>query len=173
MNAATELCVEASWVLASGQAPRSQLLLDAARSMLVRRRDRKITADHRGEPIVLIDDDADIRDGISELLVDAGYEVLCFSSAVQALSHLRARPAARLVLLDLMMPEMCGWTFHRHLLEDSRLAEIPVIAISAAAEPPPAAVRLLAKPLQAEQLLAAVSEVVVERIAPETDYPAQ
>src|SRR5206468_8081081 len=86
------------------------------------------------ERILVVDDDADIRDSLADILSDAGYEVRCFANGAEALDHLRREGAAALIILDLMMPGMNGWTFCEEQHRDERLAAIPVIAMSAVAD---------------------------------------
>lgn len=119
----------------------------------------------RVEPIVVIDDDADIRDSLAELLVDEGYTVRCFANAAEALQHLRGDGRASLIILDLMMPGMNGWTFREEQAHDEKLAEIPVIAMSAVADleppwPPSRDATLLCKPVDVNVLLHRVAETV-------------
>ena len=116
------------------------------------------------DPILVVDDDADVRDSLAELLAEEGYEVRSFANAAEALEHLR-HDGASLIILDLMMPGMSGWAFREAQARDARLAEIPVIAISAVAdlEPPwprwPAAT-LMCKPVNLDQLLDRVAAQV-------------
>jgi CheY-like chemotaxis protein len=160
MSAAADFCESASWALARGDAPRSQLFLETAVSLMLRRQRERARSDTRPRPIIVIEDDADIRDAVCDLLLEAGYDVLCFSNGAEALDHLRVRPSAALVLLDLSMPVMDGWTFHRRCREDGRLARIPVIAISASSAAGPPAVRVLRKPVCIDDLLSAVFEAI-------------
>jgi CheY-like chemotaxis protein len=157
-SAATDLCAQATRARARGEAWRSEVLIEAAASLLVRRKYRRASVEDHPQPIIVVDDDPGIRESISELLIDSGYQVRCFPNGAEALDYLRRRPGAALVLLDLMMPVMSGWTFHEHLRRDRRLAEIPVIAISAGCERPPPSIRLLPKPVSVDDLLEAVSD---------------
>jgi CheY-like chemotaxis protein len=116
------------------------------------------------EPIVVIDDDEDIRDSLAELLADEGYTVRCFANGAEALEHLR-RDGASLIILDLMMPGMNGWTFREEQQHDRRLADIPVIAMSAVADlqppwPPSPDAVLMCKPVNVDALLDRVAESV-------------
>jgi CheY-like chemotaxis protein len=85
--------------------------------------------DHR-HSLLLVEDDAEIREPATALLEDTGYNVLNVSHGRQALAALRGgfRPCA--ILLDLAMPEMDGLEFRRHQLADSELAAIPVVVVS-------------------------------------------
>jgi CheY-like chemotaxis protein len=157
MSAATQLCENAAWSLAAGDASRSKTLMEAACCMVSRRRNPE-----RSGPIVVVEDDPCTREAVTALLLDEGYEVLGFANGAEALAYLKRRPFVALVLLDLMMPVMDGWTFHRAFMGDSTLAGIPVIAISASAESAPPSVRVLPKPLRLDDLISAVSEAVVD-----------
>jgi CheY-like chemotaxis protein len=58
--------------------------------------------------VLVVDDDASIRETLHELLADAGYVVNEARDGLQALDHLRKAPEPVIVLLDLMMPRMDG-----------------------------------------------------------------
>ncbi|MDB4945396.1 MAG: response regulator [Labilithrix sp.] len=86
-------------------------------------------------PILIIEDDDEIREILAEMLVDTGYEVDTARNGREGLERLRADLAApRLVLLDLMMPVMDGWQLRREMLADPELAAIPVVVLSGAAD---------------------------------------
>jgi CheY-like chemotaxis protein len=110
-------------------------------------------------PVVVVDDDVDLRETLGELLADEGYDARCFENGRAALDYLRAGGAPRLILLDLMMPEMDGWQFRREQLRDDRLARIPVVVMTAtrALESSPIdASEVLYKPIGIDDLLEAV-----------------
>ena len=58
--------------------------------------------------ILVVEDDADIRETLVALLVDEGYEVTEAKNGRAAIELVRARLPS-LVLVDLRMPEMSGW----------------------------------------------------------------
>jgi CheY-like chemotaxis protein len=63
-------------------------------------------------PVVLVvEDDASIREVVAEVLSDEGYSVHTAQDGREALRELEAGLEPRLVLLDLMMPVMDGWSF--------------------------------------------------------------
>jgi CheY-like chemotaxis protein len=107
-------------------------------------------------PILVVDDDADIRESLAEILTDEGYSVRTFANGAEALAHLRRIGGhAALIILDLMMPVMSGWTFREEQSHDERLASIPVIAISAVGDldPPSPETTTLCKPVNLDVLL--------------------
>lgn len=83
------------------------------------------------QPILVVDDDIDVRETLGEVLADAGYDARLFESGRAALEFLRDGGDPSLILLDMMMPEMSGWQFREEQLKDERLREIPVVVITA------------------------------------------
>jgi len=83
--------------------------------------------------VCVIDDDADIREVLSDVLTLEGYDVVVAGNGESALEHLRARKNGfQLILLDLMMPHMNGWEFRRKQLQDPALASVPVVLLTGA-----------------------------------------
>ena len=80
--------------------------------------------------VLIIDDEADIRDSLAEILVMEGYEVVTAENGREALA-IAAEVRPSLILLDLLMPEMDGWAFRAHQRRDPELATIPVVIMSA------------------------------------------
>ncbi|TMQ19694.1 MAG: response regulator [Deltaproteobacteria bacterium] len=74
-----------------------------------------------------MDDDADTRMAIAQLLEDAGYHALTASDGLEALEILRREPRLRpsLVLLDVMMPNMDGKQFREQQRLDAELGRSP------------------------------------------------
>ena len=82
--------------------------------------------------ILIIDDERGIRSALADLLEDEGYKVATVGSGREALDYLHHNPdSPSLILLDLLMPEMSGIEFRIHQQKEPRLAEIPVVVMSA------------------------------------------
>lgn len=80
--------------------------------------------------VLVIEDDPDIREMITEALECEGHEVVPACDGAEGLRVARELPP-KLILLDLMMPVMDGFTFRTNQRQDSKLARIPVVVVSA------------------------------------------
>jgi len=113
--------------------------------------------------ILIVDDDSDAGEAMSEALTSRGFEVSLAADGKRALAALRAAEnLPSLILLDLMMPVMNGWQFRRIQLEDERLAKVPVIIVTGAVSDASGVAQLhpfgfLKKPVVLANLLEAVS----------------
>jgi len=115
--------------------------------------------------VLLVDDDADIRETVAEALDDAGYHVQRAANGKQALDCLRTSPFPCIILLDLMMPVMDGYEFRATQRSEAALASIPVVVISAGggykeAAAAMGAVAALKKPFKLKDLFVAVEQSV-------------
>jgi CheY-like chemotaxis protein len=110
--------------------------------------------------VLVVEDDADIRETTVEALADHGYDVLSAGNGREALDTLRgASHLPCVILLDLMMPVMNGREFRREQVRDAAIAHIPVVVVSAFADAAKearqlGAVACLEKPLTLSALLA-------------------
>ena len=81
--------------------------------------------------ILVVEDDADIRESMTEVLAGEGYRVAAAADGEEALEHLRHRELPALILLDLLMPRLNGYDFRRAQLADSAWARIPTAILTA------------------------------------------
>jgi CheY-like chemotaxis protein len=81
--------------------------------------------------ILVIDDDNDTREIISEVLAAEGHEVRGAGDGLLALAELQHGGRPSLILLDMMMPRLDGEGFMRALRSDPGLADIPVVILTA------------------------------------------
>jgi CheY-like chemotaxis protein len=134
--------------------PIDQLLDEAKRRM----RPRGATSG----TILVIEDDDDICAALADILRVHGFDAAVAHDGKEAIEYLRsAEEAPRLIVLDLMLPVMDGWAFRAAQLEDPRLARIPVVVLSAAADLTRHAAELhvdefLNKPVDVPRLLHAI-----------------
>jgi signal transduction histidine kinase/DNA-binding response OmpR family regulator len=117
--------------------------------------------DEKRPKILVVDDDKDIRTVITEILDQSGYEVFTAASGQQGLD-LATQINPHLIILDLMMPGMDGWTVLTKLQHKSSLTDTPVIILSGASGLEMAmslgAAAVLSKPVDARQLTAEIAE---------------
>ena len=83
-------------------------------------------------PLVLVvEDDFDVRESITDILEHDGYDGRCAGDGREALDLLDAGPTPALILLDLMMAGMNGFQFRAEQRRRPELAAIPVVILSA------------------------------------------
>jgi CheY-like chemotaxis protein len=123
-------------------------------------------ATRRGE-ILLVEDRAEVRQGLAQLLEMHGFLVTEAADADRALRELTAQPDGfALILLDLLLDgAMSGIDFRRHQLANPRLASVPTIVITASEIAPNERARLrasgwLEKPFRFDALLEMVKRHV-------------
>jgi DNA-binding response OmpR family regulator len=115
-------------------------------------------------PILVVDDDPAILDLVSQVLAEEGYEVLTASSGRTAVDLAFAH-LPRLILLDLMMPEMNGWQVVGALKASSRTRALPILLLSARRDMDKTAAELgvtayLEKPFDLDELLSNVQRIL-------------
>ena len=118
-------------------------------------------------PLVLVvDDDAGLREFLRSNLEIEGYLVREAASAEEGLAALEDEPPD-LILLDVMMPQMNGWEMLRRVQEKHGVGSIPVIMFSgkvddadAAAAEERGASAFIGKPFDPEQLLASTRQLL-------------
>ena len=86
--------------------------------------------------ILVVEDDADLRDSLVQLLRLEGFQVEAAEHGEVALQRFRAGLRPRLVLLDMMMPVMNGLDLLRHLEWEGLRDEVPVVALTALTQLP-------------------------------------
>jgi len=84
--------------------------------------------------ILIVDDDKDVLRLMEFSLKKAGYEVTIASDGPQGL-EMASRAAPRLIIADIMMPEMTGYEFTRRVREMPGMENLPIIIYSARFQP--------------------------------------
>jgi len=116
--------------------------------------------------LLFVEDDVDIRETLTEILREEGWQVQSAGHGKEALALLRAgQPLPKVILLDLMMPVMNGWQFRAEQLADPDLGRLPVVIVSAAGNIEQTAAQLGAtafvrKPVVMDALLRAVGKAL-------------
>jgi len=108
-------------------------------------------------PVLVVEDDRDIRACVAEVLSAEGFRVLEAQNGRDGLTLLESeRPAV--VVLDLMMPVMSGWEFRLEQKCRPEVAGIPVIVMTAYSSTVDAD-RFLSKPFDVDELVEAVHQL--------------
>jgi len=84
----------------------------------------------RDRPVLVVDDDAEVRQLLRRMLESEGYAVVEAENGRVALERLRGETPS-LILLDLMMPEMDGFEFVAELRRHEGWRAIPIVVITA------------------------------------------
>lgn len=79
--------------------------------------------------ILIVEDNEDNQDLMRFLLERAGYEVTTVENAREGIDTAR-REMPDIILMDLSLPELDGWSAAREIRADSVLANIPLIAVT-------------------------------------------
>jgi CheY-like chemotaxis protein len=107
-------------------------------------------------PILVVDDDAEIRQLLATVLTLDGHPALTAGNGREALELARTHHP-RLIILDLMMPVMTGEAFRTAQMADASIRDIPVVVLSARHDAAEVASRMkaagyLSKPLDFDAL---------------------
>ena len=122
-----------------------------------------------GELVLVVDDEAAIREITKTSLECFGYNVILASDGMEAIAkYIQHQQQIKLVLLDMMMPNMDGLTTIQKL--ENIDPNVTVILMSGLAShemstsiPSPSVKKLLSKPYTANELLNAIHEVIIAR----------
>jgi two-component system chemotaxis response regulator CheY len=82
-------------------------------------------------PVLIVEDNIELQELMKHLLALRGFEVATTDDGFDALAYLRGGGQASVIVLDLNMPNMDGWTLRRTLQADARFAQIPIVVYSA------------------------------------------
>jgi two-component system, cell cycle response regulator DivK len=120
----------------------------------------------RPADVLIVEDNADGRTIYSSILEHAGYQVRVASDGDEALRILGATPP-RLVVLDIVLPVIDGWSVMEQMRDDAGLGAVPIICVTAQAfaEHRDRALalgcrRFLPKPLAPRRLLEEIEEIL-------------
>ena len=123
----------------------------------------------RDDKVVLVTDDSiSVRKFVGRMLEKAGYRVKLASDGLEA-AEVAAQSGCHLILTDIEMPRMNGYELMAHLRQDPATRRIPVMVLTSRAGAKhkeramkEGAAAFLTKPVQEEQLLTAVAELIGE-----------
>jgi CheY-like chemotaxis protein len=116
--------------------------------------------------VLIVEDEPSIREVIRDVLEDRGFRVMASTNGAEALRMLDSvRPDV--VVLDLLMPVMHGWTFMESYVEKTGGQPIPIVVVSVNPALPRSFNRfgvrqVVAKPFDVDALLDAVDQALAE-----------
>ena len=79
--------------------------------------------------ILVVDDEADVRNFMKVALIEAGFNVITATSGNEALEEVKKK-IPDLISLDLVMPEKSGAMFHRELTKNKEWSNIPILIVT-------------------------------------------
>lgn len=109
--------------------------------------------------VAIVEDDAEFRNMLRELLEEENYRVIAVGNGAEALEKLRGASIPSVILLDVSMPVMDGFDFLRHRKDDPQLSAVPVVLVTNAKphERPTAGVNdVVRKPIDIDEILFAI-----------------
>ena len=113
--------------------------------------------------VLLVEDDPDMRVDLAYMLQQKGFDVMTAKNGSDALLRMKDHGVPKLILLDLMMPDMDGWTLRQVLLKHPSLEGVPVVVLSGVADVADEAKQLgtrwLTKPVDLEQFMTIVQSI--------------
>jgi CheY-like chemotaxis protein/signal transduction histidine kinase len=86
-----------------------------------------------GRKVLLVDDDMRNIFSLTSVLADKNMIVVEAENGLESIARLEEHPDVSIVLMDIMMPEMDGYTAIREIRKDERFASLPIIAMTAKA----------------------------------------
>jgi CheY-like chemotaxis protein len=114
--------------------------------------------------VLVVDDDPVVIGLVQRTLQDKGYEVMSAQDGQEALEVIKQK-IPDLILLDVQMPTMDGYTFIMEKSNDPEIAHLPVIVLTSRNKTEPLFKRhgikaYLVKPINIQDLLAVIQAVI-------------
>jgi two-component system phosphate regulon response regulator PhoB len=129
--------------------------------------------------ILVVDDEPDVADLVAYHLKAKGFHVETVNDATISISRARSFQPD-LLILDIMMPHLSGIQVCRILRTDNKLAKVPIIFLTAKAEPPDRIAGLesgaddyVSKPFSPKELVLRVESILRRLAAPRESVPAR
>jgi CheY-like chemotaxis protein len=107
--------------------------------------------------VLVVDDEADIRESLRDALSDEGYAVVVASNGKEALNLLPDLPRPCAVIIDIIMPVMSGTELYETMSASPALANIPVLISTSDPSRAPRRLPVMRKPVNLDRLLTAIA----------------
>jgi CheY-like chemotaxis protein len=109
--------------------------------------------------ILVVDDDADMREALRDVLGDEGYSVILASNGKVALGLLSSLRRPCVIILDVTMPIMGGVELYHAIRAVPDLADIPILFLTSDPLTAPRGVPMVEKSVSLDRLLGTVAEL--------------
>jgi len=116
--------------------------------------------------VLLVDDAPELRELVSTILTDEGFDVTAFDAAEEALTHIDL-VLPDLLILDGRLTRMSGWQCFQLLRASERTEKLPVLMLTAAVDdvqraeqPADDCTAYVTKPFDIDELLAKIDELI-------------
>lgn len=120
--------------------------------------------------ILVVDDEADVRNFLMAALVEAGFNVVTANDGIEALEEVK-KNIPDLISLDLVMPKKSGIRFYRELVKKKEWSKIPILIVTGHARDELGKADLreltmsgtgiyLEKPVKPENYIAAIKQIL-------------
>jgi CheY-like chemotaxis protein len=123
-----------------------------------------------GRKVLLVDDDMRNVFSLTSVLAEKNMEIIEAENGREALARLAEHPDIGIVLMDIMMPEMDGYTAMREIRKNPRHVALPIIAMTAKALKgdqekciAAGASDYIAKPIEVDKLLSLIRVWLFQR----------
>jgi CheY-like chemotaxis protein len=108
--------------------------------------------------VLIVEDEADLRESLQEFLEDEGFAVVTASNGAEALGLLETEALPCLMILDLIMPVISGNELFERMKKDARFCSIPVLVSTSDPSRAPRGVPVMKKPVDFDRLLGVVRQ---------------
>ncbi|MBQ4133218.1 MAG: response regulator [Desulfovibrionaceae bacterium] len=83
-----------------------------------------------GKHILIVDDSKTIRNLVAFILKNEGYKITAAEDGLDGLEKLYANPDIDMIISDVNMPRMDGFTFIRTVREQDAYSDLPIVVLS-------------------------------------------
>jgi CheY-like chemotaxis protein len=111
--------------------------------------------------LLVVDDDADLRETLAHRLSNEGFVVEVARDGAEALAKLASGRSPTAIVLDLGMPTMSGWQFRDLQKRNPALAEIPVVVMTGEAPLGIDVQHVLQKPFAIDHLIETIRRITI------------
>jgi len=102
---------------------------------------------------MIVDDDEDIRDALTMLFQQHGFDIKLAADGAEAIELLETGFTPSVIFVDLLMPGIVGQELLEYLKSDDRFIGVPIAIVSASPQLAPPGYAVFPKPVKAKELI--------------------